>query len=432
VPPADPHKTEPGEVSYPTLGGYRLLNLLGEGGMGRVYLAKHLVSGAVFALKVLRPELTIDRSAVRRFITEARVVSSVGHPNVIRIVDVAEPSSAGGTLYYVMEYLTGIDLKRELETGSMPLPRAVGIGVQICGALQAIHDAGVIHRDLKPGNIFLVNQEGKDDLVKVLDFGLAKLESPEPGTTTTTGRLFGTPAYMSPEQGSGRRVDRSSDIYSLGVILYEMFTGRLPFTGSSFGDYVVHHLTTPPLPPSAFSPSSDPLPDAVDKIILRCLEKHPARRYERAADLANDLRQLLPRRTLRPSEAFRPILLRPHRTRLKTIAVSVVGGLVAVAIYALMGSSSKTEQPAIPPVVTPAAPAVPAQTTAQPADLGPSSRAALRPDALQPPPPQRAALGRARRGASPAEEPARPPPRLAPRKQQQDKKNLDHFTMDPF
>jgi serine/threonine protein kinase len=220
----DPERTEQGDETFATLGSYRLLSLLGEGGAGRVYLAKHLVSGSMVAVKVLRPELTIDRSAVRRFIAEARTVSQLGHPGVVRVVDVALPGD-NGPLFFAMEYLAGIDLKREMQSGSMPLLRAVEIGLQICDVLQAVHEAGIIHRDLKPANIYLVRVGERDDVVKILDFGLAKLERPtSDGASTTTGHLVGTPAYMSPEQAGGDRIDRRSDLYSLGVILYEMFT----------------------------------------------------------------------------------------------------------------------------------------------------------------------------------------------------------------
>jgi serine/threonine protein kinase len=414
-------RTEQGEVSYPTLGSYRLLNLLGEGGMGRVYLAKHLVSGAVVALKVIRPELTISRSTVRRFIAEARTVGRIGHPNIVRVLDVAEPSS-GGPLYYAMEYLTGIDLRRELQAGSMLLPRAVDIGLQICEALQAVHDAGVIHRDLKPANIFLVAGEDGHDLVKVLDFGLAKLESSDSSGSTTSGHLLGTPAYMSPEQAAGDRAGRQSDIYSLGVILYEMFTGRRPFEASSFGGYVVQHLTTAPIAPTAFSPPGVPLPAELDKIVLRCLQKRPARRHASAADLSADLRQLVPRRTLRPSTAVGPVRRRAssQSRMMKAVGLSVAGGLVAVAIYALLGSSA-------PPAPTIPHPAT--VTSSVSADLGPAAAMAPAPDAS--PAATRSAPTKTARAVT-------PPRRKTERRAGSDrapaakKQSLDHITMDPF
>jgi serine/threonine protein kinase len=424
--PIDPHgQTEQGEVSYPTLGSYRLLNLLGEGGMGRVYLAKHLVSGSFVALKVIRPELTIDRSTVRRFIAEARTVSRIGHPNIVRVLDVAEPSS-GAALYYAMEYLTGIDLRRELQAGSMLLPRAVDIGLQICEALQAVHDAGVIHRDLKPANIFLIAGEDGPDLVKVLDFGLAKLESADSSGSTTSGHLLGTPAYMSPEQAAGDRAGRQSDIYSLGVILYEMFTGRRPFEASSFGGYVVQHLTTAPIAPTAFSPPGVPLPAEVDRILLRCLQKRPSRRYASPADLATDLRQLVPRRTLRPSMAIGPVRGRPSRNRaMKAVALSTAGGLVAVAIYALLGSGAPKVAPATPaPAVTRAAPV----TSPAAAELGPAA-------ALDAGRPTVATTSAPEKTARVAGSPRRKTEKVragGDSTRAAKKQSLDHVTMDPF
>lgn len=413
----DQDRTEQSEESYATLGSYRLLSLLGEGGTGRVYLAKHLVSGSVVAVKVLRPELTVDRSAVRRFIAEARTVSQLGHPGLVRVVDVVEPS-ANGPLFFAMEYLAGIDLRRELQGGSMPLLRAVGIGLQICDVLQAVHEAGIIHRDLKPGNIFLVREGERDDVVKILDFGLAKLERPvgDGAASTTSGHIFGTPAYMSPEQAAGERIDRRSDLYSLGVILYEMFTARRPFEAGSFGGYVVQHVTTRPLRPSELSPPGVPIPEEVDRVVLRCLEKNPSRRQQSAAEVAAELRALLPRRTRQPSRSITAPPLTPVRRRLPAIVIAVSALVAAGTLTLTLTRGDRQPERAVEPraaqqtgATAPDASSPTPHHEAPPASPAPSSR----PASVQP-----AARSKVIRAVR------RPAGKRG--------SSLDHLTMDPF
>ena len=311
--------------------------------MGRVYLANDLRNGRAVAVKVLRPEFTVDRSTLRRFIAEARTVSQLGHPNIVRVEEFIETSADGGPVFYVMEYLTGTDLKRELAKGPMHFPRAIKIGLQLCDALEAVHGAGVIHRDIKPANIFLINHQGTDDFVKILDFGVAKLESTDGTLTTTTGRPLGTPAYMSPEQAAGEKVDPRSDLYSLGVVLYEMFTGRRPFQAASFGAYVVQHMTTRPLKPSELAHPGAPISEEMDRTILRCLEKEPQARYPNVRDLAADLRRLQPSKTVLRTGPLQMLRRGPGPGLYRLVGLPVLGGLVAVGIYALMGSSQQTD-----------------------------------------------------------------------------------------
>jgi eukaryotic-like serine/threonine-protein kinase len=346
-----PEPTERSAETPTVLGAYRLLSLIGEGGMGRVYLARHTRTGMASAVKILRPELAANRSAVRRFIAEARTVCRIGHVNIVRVLDFIEPESGAGQVGYSMEILSGTDLRGELARGPMPLQRALGIALQVCEALSAVHEASVIHRDLKPANIFLARGEHREDLVKILDFGVAKLESPEDGlltTPSTTGRPLGTPAYMSPEQAGGERVDRRSDLYSLGVILYEMVTGRRPFEAANFAGYVLHHTITAPIRPSELGPPGALIPDELDRVILRCLEKDPEHRYQNANALAGDIRRLIPRRSMVmgiPRGLFRPSS-RPAASRV--IALSAVGAFIAFGVFAIMGSAP-------PPYKTPAA-----------------------------------------------------------------------------
>ena len=270
------------------LGSYRVLSLLGEGGMGRVYMAEHIKLGRKVALKLLRPEYAVKRDAVRRFFQEARAVNKIGHDNIVDITDLQELD--GGT-FIIMELLQGedlADLQRRCDA-PMPLHRAMQIATQVCDALVAAHKMGVVHRDLKPDNIYIVNTDTKRDFVKLLDFGVAKLFNEEnDGWQTAVGSVIGTPAYMSPEQATGIPVDQRSDIYSLGAIMYELFTGHPVFRAKSFGEFVVKHMNDEPVPPRDLT-DAPKIPAALEMVILRCLEKDPDKRYQSVEDLRDDL-----------------------------------------------------------------------------------------------------------------------------------------------
>jgi serine/threonine-protein kinase len=273
------------------LGSYRILSLIGEGGMGRVYQAEHVKLGRKVALKLLRAEYSVKRDAVARFFQEARAVNQIGHENIVDITDFVELD--GGETYIIMELLQGEDLadiQRKCDQ-PMPLHRAMQISLQVCDALEAAHKAGIVHRDLKPDNIFIVNEGNKRDFVKLLDFGVAKLlgvEDSRDGWKTAAGSVIGTPAYMSPEQASGIPVDHRSDMYSLGAILYELFTGHPVFRAKSFGEFVVKHMNHDPIPPRELADAPS-IPAALEAVILRCLEKDPAARYQSVAELREDL-----------------------------------------------------------------------------------------------------------------------------------------------
>jgi serine/threonine-protein kinase len=211
------------------LGSYRLLEQIGQGGMGNVFVAEHVKLGRRVALKMLRSEFTHNPEAVRRFFAEARAVNRISHDNIIEVSDFIE--SERGRSFYIMELLSGCDLRAVKERdGALPIGRALGIAIQVCRGLGAAHDAGIVHRDLKPDNIFLTERGGRRDFVKLLDFGVAKLldDGPDGGMRfrTSAGVVVGTPEYMSPEQASGDPADHRSDIYAVGVILFEMVTGQ--------------------------------------------------------------------------------------------------------------------------------------------------------------------------------------------------------------
>lgn len=270
---------------------YRLDKLLAEGGIGAVYIGTHLLLDKKVAIKVLRPSFFSMESYRKRFFREAKVLSRLNHVNIVAISDFGISDS--NIPYLVMELLTGKSLEEEMGDGKpFPLTRALHITKQILAALSYAHAQSIVHRDLKPSNIYLIKQPGVEDLVKILDFGLAKFVSPDGGSGTETltqqGTVFGTPAYMSPEQASGSPLDHRTDIYSTGIILYEMVTGRRPFIADSQLELIRMHLFTPPLPPSEVNPELD-LPYEIDKIILKALEKLPDKRYQSAEEFLNDI-----------------------------------------------------------------------------------------------------------------------------------------------
>ena len=254
---------------------YKLEAMLGRGGMGVVYKARDLDLGEEIAVKLLQPAATKDPQEIDRFKREIVVARRITHPNVIRIHDFG---SAGEDSFISMELLTGGTLTRLIEANLLSMEEAVDIAIGICDGLEAAHQAGIIHRDLKPDNV-LFDGGGRPKLV---DFGLARLAA---ATTRTIG-FSGTPFYMSPEQADGREATTKSDLYSLGVMLYELFTGRLPFVADSLVRLAVMHAQQQPPPPRSVRPD---LPAPLETVLLRCLEKDPARRYERAADVAEDL-----------------------------------------------------------------------------------------------------------------------------------------------
>ncbi|HET7502321.1 MAG TPA: protein kinase [Kofleriaceae bacterium] len=242
---------EPDLIGAEIDGRYRVLELIGEGGMGKVYLAEHVEIGKRVALKVLHPSYSRMPDLVERFRREARAASKIGHPNIVDVTD--SGTTADGSVYFVMEYLEGVELGSVIEReGALDVARALKITGQICRALAAAHREGIIHRDLKPENIFLITRDGTSDVVKVLDFGIAKTTEAEAARErrlTSPGMAMGTPEYMSPEQAAGRPADARCDVYALGAILYEMVTGVPPYTGDNFMEILNKKATQDPVLP---------------------------------------------------------------------------------------------------------------------------------------------------------------------------------------
>jgi serine/threonine protein kinase len=258
---------------------YEILGPLGQGGMGMVYKARDRSLDEVVAIKVLRPDFAQDPRMADRFKSEIRLARRVRHRNVCAIHDYGEDQ---GLFYISMEYLEGVDLKHQLrDRGALPAADAYEVSIQIAEGLQAVHEAGIIHRDLKTPNIM----RDAGGVARLMDFGIAKREGD--GTRTATGHIVGTPEYMSPEQAQGHRVDFRSDIYALGIVVYEIFTGRVPFRGETPISTILKHLhDPPPLDP----PEAESIPPAVRSVLRRCLEKDPADRFPSARDVAEALR----------------------------------------------------------------------------------------------------------------------------------------------
>src|SRR5213596_872984 len=275
------------------LGHYRIESLIGVGGMGEVYLARDERLGRKAALKLLPDSLTIDEAQLSRFKNEARTASALNHPNILTVYEIG---AEGNVQFIATEFIEGITLRAALASGRMSAHRALEIAVQVASALAAAHDAGVVHRDIKPENIML----RPDGYVKVLDFGIAKLaeqsrasDDDMAGTTgllqTRPGLVLGTARYMSPEQARGQKVDARSDIWSLGVVLYEMVGGSPPFPGETPSDCIASILTTEPPPLSGVLPD---VPLKLESILQKALRKNSDERYQTIKEMLDDLRIL--------------------------------------------------------------------------------------------------------------------------------------------
>jgi serine/threonine-protein kinase len=290
-----PSSVRPSSLVGQTLGGrYLVTDLIGAGGMGAVYRAQHVQLQKPVALKVLNAEMALHKEAAQRFEREAMVSARIMHPHVVSANDSGRLPD--GSLYLVLEFVQGRSLRQLIdEEGRLPPPRALAICGQIAEALAAAHAADVVHRDLKPGNVMLLNREGKSEFVKVLDFGLARIVG-QPSTSeplTRTGAVFGTPEYMSPEQARGDVADHRADLYALGVILYELLAGRPPFQAPELVAVLIKHMqeAPPPLPPD--------VPEPIARYTMSLLAKQPADRPSDALQVVKGLRRLGP-----PSGAF--------------------------------------------------------------------------------------------------------------------------------
>jgi hypothetical protein len=263
-------------------GRYKIIRAIGYGGMGRVYQAQHLENKQYFALKFLLGDLTQNPEMVKRFQREIRTAQTLNHPHCVKVTDSGRTSK--GLFYLAMEYLEGNDLSQLVSGRALPYKRAAKIAKQICEGLSEVHKQGMIHRDIKPTNIILIENGTDPDFVKILDFGIAKLLHPNPGEKTTKlDIVYGTPAYMSPEQARGDGLDGRSDLYSLGILLFQMVTGHLPFFAKEQMELLLLQITKQPPAPRTLVPS---LPASLESVILRALEKNRDARFADANSMA--------------------------------------------------------------------------------------------------------------------------------------------------
>jgi serine/threonine-protein kinase len=349
------------------VGNYRVAALLGEGGMGAVFLAQHPVIGRKVALKVVHPEHARNLEVVGRFVNEATAISRIGHEHIVEVMDLGR--TAEGDFYIVMEYLDGRPLAQLLaEEGPLRPERAIAIAAQIADALGASHEAGIVHRDVKPENVFLVRRGHDADFVKVLDFGLAKLldGAHAAGRDTSAGTVMGTPHYMAPEQCRAEsEIDHRADVYALGVVLFEMLTGTLPFAGEVYSEVLVKQVTM--RPPWARSIVPD-LPEELDSILQCALAKHPDDRFPTMAALRDALLTPpgVPRATPRPApreatptpvngalEPYDPSLDRvPRRYNGRALAIvgAALGGMALAAYVTRSNANQSTAQAAETPI----------------------------------------------------------------------------------
>ncbi|HEY6099385.1 MAG TPA: protein kinase [Anaeromyxobacter sp.] len=303
-----------------TLGSFELVGLIGKGAMGRVFRARHVRLGREVAVKVLNAEFVARPDVVQRFFREARVVNDIDHEHIVEVTDFVE---SPGLAYLVMELLDGQSVREILKQKGRRYPqlrRTIGIMAQVCDALEAAHENGVVHRDLKPDNVFVVERGGAD-FVKVLDFGVAKLRDSVDDMETSAGVILGTPLYMTPEQAMGRKIDRRADVWSAGVVLYEMLAGSVPFTAPSFVELAMRIREEPPEPLPARTPRRERIPRWLADVVMRCLEKRPEDRFRSMAALGEALR-----------ERARPSAARPFRLLAPAIVAAIVIGLGAAAV----------------------------------------------------------------------------------------------------
>ncbi len=360
------------------LGRYQILRPLGVGGMGTVYLCEHTTILKKFAVKVLSAELSQRPDHVDRFLREARASSMISHPNVVEITDFGQ--TPGGAPFFVMEYLHGEDLSDTLaREGKLPWRRAKQVMLQICAALHAAHEQGIVHRDMKPGNVLRVEQAGNQDFCKVLDFGIAKVTSNEvkDRTLTQSGTVIGTPEYMSPEQGWGNPVDHRGDIYASGVILFELLAGKVPFSGNSLMEILNRHMYEVPDVEGAG------IPEDIGRIILKAMQKDRELRFQSMQEFINALEaigtgaatvQVVDEEIQTPwgqqvTARFSAVKEPPAEENKKSstpifigLGSLVVGAAVA---FVMMSNGEQPQAPAPPPAEAPAKAETPAEKPAE-------------------------------------------------------------------
>lgn len=337
--PAVQHNGERSLVGLIIAGRYELLHELGRGGMGLVYSARHIAINKIVAVKVLRSGLAQNAEAITRFQREARAAASIGNPHIVEVFDFGYTDE--GDAYIAMEMLEGMDLRRAIRDAKiLEIPRAIELSKQIAKALSAAHGRGIVHRDLKSENVFLVDRDGREH-VKLLDFGISKVTEYDDaqGPLTSDGVLMGTPHYMAPELVHGATIaDARADVYSLGCVLYEMVTGTLPFTGKTPMEVAFKHVHESVTPPSQLNAK---VPFALEAVILRTLQKNPDDRFASAEAFIEALRKLeSDPSSLVPTS---PIAQTPSRKRFLLPVLALGAALVTVAAIVWPPSTTQSQ-----------------------------------------------------------------------------------------
>ncbi len=282
------------------IGRYYVLQTLGMGGMSVVYKAKHLDSNKIYAVKTLRMQAAGDELTVKRFQREAETLTYLNHPNIVRIHDYGKTTKKQP--FFIMDFLTGDSLNDVLKKEKLiSYERVQTIFMQVLAAVAHAHKTGLVHRDLKPGNIMLLKTRQQSDFVKVVDFGIAKFEE-EAQKLTRMGEVWGSPIYMSPEQCMGGQLDQRADIYSLGIVMYEALTGEVPFFGKNYVETMSKQIGEPARPPSQANPRVK-IPEKLERIIMRALEKEPNKRYQRVEEMLDDLHKSVETPKKKPAPA---------------------------------------------------------------------------------------------------------------------------------
>ena len=383
-----------------TFGSYRLLRLIGEGGMGAVYAAEHVLLGRSAAVKVLLPEHSSNQQIVTRFFNEARAATAIRHAGIVEIFDFGY--APDGTAYIAMALLDGESLGDRMKRGTIAAAPALAIARQIAGALAAAHDAGIVHRDLKPDNVFVVPDDEVvgGERIKLLDFGIAKLaQDGAAHAKTSTGAVLGTPTYMAPEQCRGVAIDHRVDLYALGCILFEMLTGRPPFVGEGVGNVLTGHIHVAPPPLRSMAPATSL---ELERLVAQLLAKAPTQRVQSARALIGEIDRIAPsvfERGQTGGHATRPSLhgavavttlssvagfssSAPRRTG---IWLGLGGAAVAVVVAAIVMSGREQVDAPPPTVAEPTAEVAP-RPEAPPAAAPPPAVLAPPPAAPTPPP----------------------------------------------
>ena len=396
-----------------TIGQYRLLRKIGEGGMGVVFIGEHVLIQRKAAIKVLKPEISKGRRSLERFFNEARATAAIQDPGIVQLFDVG--MTRDGSAYIVMELLDGESLDVRLQRlGRLAPVDALRIVRQVAGTLATVHAAGIIHRDLKPANLYGVVDATAPggERIKILDFGVAKLgPGLHDGAQTHAGALLGTPVYMSPEQCSGHAVDPRADIYSLGCVLFRLVIGRPPFAVQGIGPLIAAHLSEPPPAPSRFVSE---IPAGFDELVLRCLAKSRADRFPSMADLGEDCDRLfgalsgqseasIPRLADASTALADPSIMlstavseqrsadapRRHKWIGAAVIGVIVGGAVAVAVTRGGGARTGSPTPSLLPVraevSTPGDAAAASRAASDGTNVTPPQPAAPRPPAVAEP-----------------------------------------------